>query len=478
MVGQMMVIWLILQSRFLAVKFLGVLTKMMKKSLIAVAILGAFAGAAQAEDAGTARPEVVNLSPISQSELNVYGILDVGVAQMTNAGNFGSQFVTGANPTGSNSRIGTSRGMMNGGESQSRWGIKGSEDLGGGNKAFFRVESAFSLGTGSLSTSGLAGGANHPVAGINNGAMIADTALNGQLFNRMAMVGLSNTDLGAVTLGRQYSLQLDIIGSTNGYDPVNAQMFSPINFSGSYGGGGATDNSRVDNAIKYAKKIGNFNVNAMYGMGGMAGATSARSNAQANVGYEGDAFGVQLAMQQANDTTNISANALPNTVSVQYVNLTSYLAALRYQVTEQLALKAGYERMQISAPSNYGADQGIGQIYGYNVALATPGAFVGQKNINVFWLGANYQVSSAVKASVGFYDAQTPAYVGTGSGAPGATGDDKYYSAMVEYYLSKKTNLYAAFMLDKKSGGLLVSATGPGSIATFNTYGAGLRVQF
>ena len=449
---------------------------MMKKSLIAVAILGAFAGAAQAEDAGTAHPEVVNLSPISQSELNVYGILDVGVAQMTNAGNFGSQFVTGANPTGSNSRIGTSRGMMNGGESQSRWGIKGSEDLGGGNKAFFRLESAFSLGTGSVSTSGLAGGGNHPVGAINNGAMIADTALNGQLFNRMALVGLSNTDQGAVTFGRQYSLQLDIIASTNGYDPVNAQMFSPINFSGSYGGGGATDNSRVDNAIKYSKKIGNFNVNAMYGMGGMAGAPSARSNAQANVGYEGDAFGVQLAMQQANDTTNLSPNAAPNTVTAQYVNLTSYLAALRYQATEQLALKAGYERMQISAPSNYGADQSIGQLYGYNVALsASP--FTGQKNINVFWLGANYQVSSAVKASVGFYDAQTPAYVGTGS-TPGATGDDKYYSAMVEYYLSKKTNLYAAFMLDKKSGGLLVSATGPGSIATFNTYGAGLRVQF
>jgi predicted porin len=452
---------------------------MMKKSLIAVAILGAFAGTVQAEEAGTAHPEIVNLSASSQSELNVYGILDVGVAQMTNAGNFSSQFVTGAVPTGNgtNARIGTVRGMMNGGESQSRWGIKGSEDLGGGNKAFFRLESAFSLGTGSVATSGLAGGGNK-VGGVNNGAMIADTALNGQLFNRMALVGLSNTDLGAVTFGRQYSLQLEIIGSTNGYDPVNAQMFSPINFSGSYGGGGVTDNSRVDNAIKYAKKFGNFNVNAMYGMGGMAGATTARSNAQANVGYEGDAFGVQLAMQQANDTTAITANASPNTVNAQYVNLTSYLAALRYQVTEPFSLKAGYERMQISAPGNYGADQGIGQIYGYNVGTATP--FTGQKNINVYWLGANYQVSSAVKASVGFYDAVTPAWNNaagnTGTGA-NADATDKYYSAMVEYYLSKKTNLYAAFMLDKKSGGA-VFGPGVATIATFNTYGAGMRVQF
>ncbi|MGB8517320.1 MAG: porin, partial [Gallionella sp.] len=234
---------------------------MMKKSLIAVAILGAFAASAQAET-------VFNTA---QSQLDLYGVLDLGVVQMTNAGNISPNFVTGAVPTGNanNARIGTVRGMMNGGESQSRWGIKGSEDLGDGNKAFFQLESAFDLGSGNLATSGLAGGNTHPTgqaAGINNGAMIADTALNGQLFNRMALIGVSNTDLGALTFGRQYSLQLDIIGSIGGgYDPVNAQMFSPINFSGSYGGGGVTDNSRVDNAIKYAKKFGNVNLNAMYG---------------------------------------------------------------------------------------------------------------------------------------------------------------------------------------------------------------------
>jgi predicted porin len=433
----------------------------MKKSLIAVAVLSSFAGVAHAD---------VNLVGGGTSSVSLYGILDVGVAQMTNAGNFGPNFVTGANPTGSNARIGTTRGMMNGGES--RWGIKGSEDLGDGNRAFFQLESAFSLPSGNLATSGLGGG-----GGATNRNMIADTALNGQLFNRNAFVGLSNTDLGAISFGRQNSLQLDIIGSVGGgYDPVNAQMFSPINFSGSYGGGGTTDNSRVDNAIKYAKKMGSFNVNAMYGMGGVAGATSARSNAQLNAGYEADDFGVQLAMQQANDTTNLSANAAPNTVNAQFVNLTSYMAALRYRVMEPLTLKAGYERMQISAPSSYATDALMTNIYSYNIG--TPSAFTGQKNVNVYWLGANYQVSSDIKLSAAFYDAKTPAYVGSGSGPAGSTGDDRYYSAMVDYNLSKKTNLYAAIMLDKKSGGIIVATTGPGSISTFNTYGVGARVKF
>jgi predicted porin len=431
---------------------------MMKKSLLVALSLGAVSGVAHAE-------------------VSVYGVLDLGVAQLTEAGNFSPTFVTGAVPIGVQpKKIGTSRGMMNGGESQSRWGIKGSEDLGNGSKAFFQLESAFSLGNGTLATSGLAGG-----GGATNGNMIADTALNGQLFNRMALIGLSNDSLGAVTFGRQYSLQLDIIGSVGGgYDPVNAQMFSPINFSGSYGGGGATDNSRVDNAIKYAKKFGNFNVNAMYGMGGVATNNAARSNTQLNAGYEADRFGVQAAVQSAKDTTGLSANAAPGTVNAQFLNLTSYMLAGRLQVIDPLTLKAGYERMQLTAPGNPTGDMAMTQIYQYNIGNAGTAAtelFSGSKTINVYWLGANYQFTPALKASVGFYDASTPSYTGSGSTVGNGLGEatDKYYSAFLEYNLSKNTNVYGGVMKDKKSGAALANAWVP---ATYNTYGAGLRVKF
>jgi predicted porin len=425
---------------------------MMKKSLLAALTLGAMTGVAHAE-------------------VSVYGILDVGVAQLTEAGNFSPTFVTGAVPIGAQpKKIGTVRGMMNGGESQSRWGIKGSEDLGGGNKAFFQLESAFSVANGTLATSGLAGGGG-------SSSMIADTALNGQLFNRMALVGLSNNDMGALSFGRQYSLQLDIIGSVGGgYDPVNAQMFSPINFSGAYGGGGATDNSRVDQSIKYYKKFGNFNVNALYGFGGMATNNAARSNTQLNLGYESDKFGVQAAMQNAKDTTMIAANAAPNTVDATFVNLNSYMLAGRLQVTEPFALKAGYERMEYSAPGDPTGDAGLTQIYQYN--LATKSMFSGDKVVNVYWIGANYMFTPATKFSIGYYDASTAAYTGTGSTTANGSGEatDKYISMMVEYNLSKNTNLYAAFMQDKKSGALVY---GPTLIPmTYDTYGAGVRVKF
>ncbi|MDE1989599.1 MAG: porin [Betaproteobacteria bacterium] len=436
----------------------------MKKSLFALAALGAVSGVAHAD-------------------VTLYGILDAGIVQMTNAGNISPNFVTGAVPTGGPyNKIGTTVGMMNGGESQTRWGIRGSEDLGNGNKAFFQLESAINLGSGTLGTSGLAGAgcvagsktctfANGSAA-QNANAMVADTSLNGQLFGRNAYVGLSNHDLGALTLGRQNSLQLDVITATGGgYDPVNAQMFSPINFSGFYGGGGETDNARVDSAVKYANKFGNVNVNVLYGFGGMANSSSARSNVQANIGYEADRFGVQLTSQVAKDTTGINPNPNPNTVNVTFVDLTSYMATLRYRVIDPLTLRAGYERVEISAPSNPAADLTMSQIYGYTIGNPGTGSLYNdaQKNINVYWIGGNYEFSQAWKLSVGYYDAETPAWGTHGSGT------DKYISALVDYNLSKRTNLYAGWMQDKKSG---TSLAYPSSIDTYQTYGIGIRHKF
>ncbi len=432
----------------------------MKKSLIAVAVMAAFANAAQADDQLPA--------------VQVYGILDAGVVQMTHAGNF-SNFVTGAVPTGSNAPTGTVRGMVNGGESQTRLGFKGSEDLGDGYKAFFQMESAFSLANGQLGTSGLAGGKGSP-------NMVADTSLNGQLFNRNAFIGLSGDGMGAISFGRQNSLQLDIITAVaGGYDPVNAQMFSPINFSGSYGGGGATDDARVDSSIKYANKFGNVNVNVLYGMGGVAGATSARANFQANVGYEQDVFGLQAAMQHANDTTAISANAAPGTVNAQFENLESYMLAAHLKPVDAVTLKAGYEQIKISAPGNYGVDSQMTTIYGYNIGAGGNTEFSpnsATKKINVYWIGANIQVAEATKVSLGYYAVNTPEFVkDVTTGATTPSAGDHYLSALLDYNLSKKTNFYAGVMLDTKAGNGLYATTAT-PIKTYNTYGAGLRIKF
>ena len=439
----------------------------MKKTLMALAALGAVASTAQAE-------------------VTLYGILDAGVAELTHAGNFSSTFVTGAGPTGAGSyqKLGTTIGMMNGGEYQTRWGIKGTEDLGNGNQAFFRLESAISVGNGMISSSGLAG------AGLPNksASMVVDTSLNGQLFGRAALIGLSNNDWGTLTLGRQNSLELDIItGISGGYDPVNAQMFSPINFSGFYGGGGATDSARVDNSVKYTKSFGEFAFNALYGIGGMAGNTSARSTGEASIGYEGKRIGFELAVQDAQDSTNIFTDPTANTVGAQFLNLRSLTAAFRYQATDPLKLTAGYQRIQWDAPSNPGADATLTQVYGYTVnpLNAFTGEFLGEKTYNVYWIGGKYQVTQSFRFSAGYYDAAVQAgsynsVNGFNGGALKAqpSGSDQYFSLLADYDLSKRTNFYAGLMFDKKSGGQIPGGPAGGQPVTYNTYGAGIVHRF
>jgi predicted porin len=123
----------------------------MKKSLLALAALGAFAGAAQA-----------------QSSVTLYGIIDEGVNYTSNAA--GHRLYN------------LSSGELQG----SRWGLRGAEDLGGGLKAIFTLENGFDVNSGRLGQGGLE-------------------------FGRQAYVGLSSP-FGTVTLGRQYDSVVDYVG--------------------------------------------------------------------------------------------------------------------------------------------------------------------------------------------------------------------------------------------------------------------------
>jgi predicted porin len=116
----------------------------MKKSLLALAVFGAFAGAASA-----------------QSNVTIYGVVDAGITRET-GGAAGSVWK-----------------LATGVQSGNRIGFKGTEDLGGGLKANFTLENGFDTDTGALRQ-------------------------GGRLFGRQAFVGLSG-GFGAVNLGRQYN---------------------------------------------------------------------------------------------------------------------------------------------------------------------------------------------------------------------------------------------------------------------------------
>lgn len=126
----------------------------MKKSLLAVAAMTAFAGAAQA-----------------QSSVTVYGIIDAGyVGGSTRVSNQAAQTKTNVSQFGQ------------GAETTNRLGFKGTEDIGGGMKAFFTAE--FQL---------------YPQDQVSSGNT------TGGLVNRQTFVGLSKKGIGQFALGTQYT---------------------------------------------------------------------------------------------------------------------------------------------------------------------------------------------------------------------------------------------------------------------------------
>ncbi|BBF23398.1 porin [Sutterella megalosphaeroides] len=105
----------------------------MKKTLAALAVLGAFAGSAAAAD------------------VTVYGVVDTGLAYTYENSELGvsdTGFTEGTN--GSENQF----GMQSGYNSSSRFGIKGTEDLGNGLKVGFKLENGFSSDDGTLGQSG------------------------------------------------------------------------------------------------------------------------------------------------------------------------------------------------------------------------------------------------------------------------------------------------------------------------------------
>jgi len=157
----------------------------MKKSLIALAVLGSFAGVAAA-----------------QSSVTLFGILDVGVRHTSNGTT-------------------TKKTEDSGSESTSRWGLRGTEDLGGGLSAGFWLESGINTDNGTSS----------------------DTA---KFWNRRSTVSLVSKTAGELRMGRDYN---PIFSQYNAFSPFGVvgvgsmQQLIPAL--------GGQDRTRSDNTVSY-----------------------------------------------------------------------------------------------------------------------------------------------------------------------------------------------------------------------------------
>jgi predicted porin len=431
----------------------------MNKPVIALAVLALLPGLAQA-DLGISKDGV---------EVDLYGILDAGVGTLEHSYAGSSVFASTVNPYNLNGSPNSFTGIYSGGISMSRVGIKGEADLGNGMKAFFRAESAIDVNSGVLSNNGQS--IYNDINGLKtaNGA----SAINGQYFSRAAYVGFSQTDFGSIEVGRTTNFSLDQVAQ---YDPVQAALlYSPIGFSGGIGGGlGATENTRLDNSIKYENRISDVDFGLQYKFKGDQNGSSAGSAFVAMLGYSNGPLSFKGTYSKTTNTvawaTQYSNVVAPDS-NLQIENTLGYMFTAMYKVTTAATLKAGYEYSTISAPSNPNLT-GIVDYYG--LVLPNPAANAsGEQHFGTGWIGGDYRFTPEFDLGVGYYDINT-------DNSPEVSKEYRasIFSILADYNLSKSFDAYVGAMLSSYSGVGLYKHAPTVAYSSNAMYGLGLRFKF
>jgi len=212
-------------------------------------------------------------SAAAPSTVTLFGVVDVGLVHE------------------SGSAAGSLDKLTSGIGSGSRWGLRGSEDLGTGLSAIFLLESGFQADTGVLGQ-------------------------GGALFGRQAYVGLKG-GWGMVNLGRQYTPQylaillLDPFGSGFAGNAMN--IFQST--------GNAS--SRMDNAVKYVSPVfAGFGAEVAVAPGEVSGSSNAGQQGGASLTYAGGPIVVRLGYHHRNnDTATVDRASANNTVVGTVVDL-------------------------------------------------------------------------------------------------------------------------------------------------------------
>ncbi|AJG19479.1 Outer membrane protein (porin) [Cupriavidus basilensis] len=364
----------------------------------------------------------------AQSSVTLYGVMDVGL-------NYRS--VAGADPA--TGKAAGSLALASGNELTSRWGLLGLEDIGGGYKVTFKVESGFSADTG-------AGNFSVPFPNDTN-----------SLFDRGAIVGLIGP-WGSVRLGRNWSPFFDGIsaGDATGYmnfgSLANATFQNASNLNPSLGLAGVASGANsaanggllytwVNKSIKYMlpDNFYGFSGGLLYSLGGTPGSFSNKSTMSANLNWTNGALGIASGYFDAKDPTGQTNNPWLRAYTIG----TTYTAG---------PLKAGINFVKFRNPTT-GANQ------------------------NFYYVGAAYQASPAWRFTADWLHLQDLQNSSAGA---------NLYKVGAGYALSKRTMLYTdvAFSDNKPKGMLGAGSntsilTSPATIGRNQwAVGSGIRTVF
>ncbi len=440
--------------------------------------------------------------------ITLYGAYDIGVGWVShglpeNGYNYEGESLVNRN--GNQSRFIIAPNNLQ----QTGFGVRGKEEFLPGWSVVFNVSTGINPQSGLLANASATDTANNGLPRASYSEAI-DGARAGQPFNDEYYGGISSAQFGTLTFGRQRALGTDAMLL---YDPVSGgYAFSYIGYNGTMAGGGDTENSRWDDALKYRLSYGPVHFGAMYkfanGSGGCysatAGWTAATCTPKAphndaygfDLGGNAGKFSADLVYQHYNQaisvlnpllgpqspaapyqstTDSINTNPITganlidpnNTVYGIVTDNNAVMAAAKY-VRDPFKFFAGYEYIWQNNPKNplgVGAsDQG-----GYILSGVEDKNLDSEKLVQIWWTGVKYTYRSKTDFTFSWYQQRQndfripPTCSATAGFRSSCTGTLNEVSFYADHHFTKRFDGYAGIAYSYVSGGLAIAIPhGPG----------------
>jgi len=393
--------------------------------------------------------------------------------------------------------------------SQTGLGIRGKEEFLHGWFVVFNASTGINPQSGQLANASATNTVNNGLPRSSYSEAI-DGARAGQPFNDEFYGGISSAYLGTLTFGRQRALGTDTMLA---YDPAGGGYgFSYIGYNGTMAGGGDTEDSRWDDALKYRLTYGPVHFGAMYkfadGSGGCYSTSATWTAATCtpeephntaygfDLGGNSGKFSADVVYQHYNQAISVlnpllgpqsptqsyqstlnSINTNPiaganligtaNTVNGIVTDNSAIMVAAKY-TWDPFKLFAGYEYIRQANPSNplgVGAlDQG-----GYIMSGVEDSNLDSPKHVQIWWTGLKYAIDSKTDITLSWYhqlqnDFRVPTTcspeAGFRSSCAGTLNEESLY---VDHHFTKRFDAYAGIAYSYVSGGLAIAIPhGPG----------------
>jgi predicted porin len=435
--------------------------------------------------------------------ITVYGTYDVGVGWVShglpeNATNYEGESLVNRN--GYQHRFVIAPNNL----SQTGFGIRGKEEFLPGWSVVFNASTGVNPQSGQLANASATDFSNNGLPRSSYSIAI-DGARAGQPFNDEYYAGISSTLFGTLTFGRQRALGTDAMLL---YDPAGGSYaFSYIGYNGTMAGGGDTEDSRWDDALKYRITYGPAHFGAMYKFAdGSAGCYSASATWTAatctpekahnnaygfDIGGEFHKFSSDVVYQHYNQAISVlnpllgpqsptqpyesTTNSI-NTNPISGANLIGTTNTLYGIVTDNSAIMAtakyawdpfkfygGYEWIRQTNPTNplgVGAlDQG-----GYLLSGVEDNNLDSPKIVQIFWMGLKYALGSKTDITLAWYhqlqnDFRIPSTCSPEAGfRSSCAGTLNEWSLYLDHHFTKRFDGFAGIAYSDVSGGLAIAS--------------------